>query len=191
MQGADILADQGFLVVMPDFFHGKPMAQEDYPPDNEDKKKRIGAFFEGPADITKNLKALSSFATAASKEFPSVQNHAILGFCWGAKVAIKAADKRDVFKAVAAVHPAMVDAADAKDLTAPIMMLASKDEPADDVSKFKDNLPSSVKDQSVVETYDNMFHGWAAARANLDDEENKKEFKRAYEQLSTFFTKLV
>jgi hypothetical protein len=30
------------------------------------------------------------------------------------------------------------------------------------------------------------FHGWAAARANLDDPENKEEFANLYARVSTF-----
>lgn len=81
----------------------------------------------------------------------------------------------------------MVDANDAKGLTNPIMILASKDEPADDIKAFGNNLPSSVSKASVIKTYDTMHHGWAAARADLSDEANKTKFTEAYEELSTFF----
>ena len=32
----------------------------------------------------------------------------------------------------------------------------------------------------------NRFHGWAAARANLDDPENKEEFANLYARVATF-----
>ena len=176
---------------MPDFFNGKPVAQENYPPDTPEKEKIINEFFSGPADVPKNLETLSKFATAASKEFPEIKKHAILGYCWGAKVAIKAGGQRDVFSAIGAVHPAMVDPNDAKSVTCPIIMLASKDEPADDVSKFEENLPSDVKSKSLFKTYSTMHHGWAAARADLSNKDNLEKFTEAYEDLANFFNKYV
>ncbi|CCG81530.1 Dienelactone hydrolase family protein [Taphrina deformans PYCC 5710] len=190
-QGADILASQGFLVVMPDFFKGSPLPQELYPPTTDEAKQKVQAFFAGPAAPADNLKALSTFATAASKEFTKVKYHAILGFCWGGKIAILASDKRDVFQATAVVHPAMVDPADARAISNPIIVLPSKDEPAEDIKKFQDNLQDDIKSKSVFKTYDTMHHGWAAARADLSDSENKKKFAEAYEDLANFFNKNV
>jgi dienelactone hydrolase len=193
-QGADLLASSlDALVVMPDFFHGKPMPQELFPPQTDEDKQKVQDFFSGPAEPSKNLKALSSFAKAASETFPASEGqekkHAIMGFCWGAKIAILASDKRDVFKATAAVHPAMLDAGDAKSLTNPIMVLASKDEEAKDVKAFEEAIPEEQKQASVVKTYSDMHHGWAAARADLKDENNKKRFHEAYTELATFFSK--
>lgn len=82
-QGADILASQGFLVVMPDFFKGEPLPQDLYPPTTDEAKQKVQDFFAGPAAPPANLKALSTFATAASKEFTNVRYHGILGYCWG------------------------------------------------------------------------------------------------------------
>ena len=190
-QGADILGEQGFLVVMPDFFKGKPLDQSLYPPKDDAAKQAVQDFFSGPASPPDNLTALSNFAAAASKKFDQVRNHGILGFCWGAKIATLAADKRDVFKAVAAVHPAMVDPKDAEKITAPYILLASKDEPADDIAAFEKNLPSDVRSKSIVKTYGDMHHGWAAARADLKDDNNRKQFQAAYQELAEFFTTYV
>ena len=40
-----------------------------------------------------------------------------------------------------------------------------------------------------VETYRTMFHGWMGARADLQNEENAKEFERGYNQAAAFFAK--
>lgn len=101
----------------------------------------------------------------------------------------------------------MVDPNDAKALTNPIMVLASKDEPAEDIKKFEAELSEEVRAKSVVKTYDTMHHGyvsplfdkrssadedrWAAARADLDDKENLAKFQEAYEELAGFFNKYV
>ena len=65
----------------------------------------------------------------------------------------------------------MVDPADADNLKIPTIMLASGDEPADDVKKFEDRL----KVDKHVEIFRDQIHGWMAARADLKDEKGKKE----------------
>jgi len=64
------------------------------------------------------------------------------------------------FTAAAEVHPAMVDPNDAKGITIPLCMLASKDEDADAVKKFE----SELKVPKHVEIFDDQVHGWMAAR---------------------------
>lgn len=64
------------------------------------------------------------------------------------------------FSAAAEVHPAMVDSNDAKGITIPLCMLASKDEDRDAVKKFEEEL----KVPKHVETFDDQVHGWMAAR---------------------------
>ena len=54
----------------------------------------------------------------------------------------------------------MVDPADGAKITVPVCMLASKDEPADAVEKFKGLL----KVPSHIETFSDQIHGWMAAR---------------------------
>ena len=85
----------------------------------------------------------------------------------------------------------MVDAADAKAISNPIIMLPSKDEPADDIKAFQEALKPEIKEQSLFKTYETMHHGWAAARADLSDSDNKKKFTEAYEDLANFFNKNV
>ncbi len=106
------------------------------------------------------------------------------------------------FTAAAEVHPAMVDSNDAKGITIPLCMLASKDEDRDTVKKFEEEL----KVPKHVETFDDQVHGWMAARhvptregspdianglcrGDLEDEKVKKEYERGYSILLDFFHK--
>lgn len=77
----------------------------------------------------------------------------------------------------------MVDPADADGLSVPTIMLASGDEPAEDVKKFEDRL----KVVKHVEIFKDQIHGWMAARADLNDEKVKKEYERGYKTLVEFF----
>ena len=71
----------------------------------------------------------------------------------------------------------MVDPDDAKKITIPIAMLASKDEDADAVKGFEDNLKVS----NHVETFSDQIHGWMAARGDLKDKRVAEEYRRGYE----------
>jgi dienelactone hydrolase len=81
------------------------------------------------------------------------------------------------FSASGQVHPGRLDAADAKALTIPHIVLASNGEPADVVKEYANVLVGEGKPH-VVETYGTMHHGWMGARAKLHEEENLKEYER-------------
>ena len=82
IQGADILstsdANQKYRVVMPDWFKGEPCPIEWYPPDNEEKKKNLGAFFgkNPPPGVAEKI---PGFLKAAEAKYPSIKSWAILG----------------------------------------------------------------------------------------------------------------
>lgn len=42
-------------------------------------------------------------------------------------------------------------------------------------------------DKNAYRVYPTMHHGWGGARADLEDEENKREFEDVYGRLATFF----
>lgn len=79
----------------------------------------------------------------------------------------------------------MVDASDAEGLSVPTMLLASKEEPDEEVKKFEDTL----KVAKHVETFKDQIHGWMAARADLSDNRVKEEYERGYKTVLEFFGK--
>jgi hypothetical protein len=79
----------------------------------------------------------------------------------------------------------MVDPSEALDIKIPLCMLASKDEPAEDVKKFEANL----KGEKHVEIFGDQIHGWMAARADLEDKRVVSEYERGYKTLLEFFGK--
>lgn len=98
------------------------------------------------------------------------------------QVAVLMSGEDTPFKVTIQVHPGQFDAEDAKGVTIPHMILASKDEPAEAIAGSAEALKNSkveaVRNAAVVETYPTMPHGWMAARANLSDEGNVKEYER-------------
>lgn len=81
----------------------------------------------------------------------------------------------------------MVDPSEAEDIDTPLCMLASKDEPAEDVKKFE----AALKGPKHVEIFTDQIHGWMGARGDLKVERNKSEYERGYKTLIEFFTKYL
>ena len=66
---------------------------------------------------------------------------------------------------------------DAENLTVPFICLFSKEDGTPElVEEYTEALQK--RKENVVEKYGSMNHGWMGARANLEDEENLKEFER-------------
>ncbi|KAI1815647.1 alpha/beta-hydrolase [Poronia punctata] len=188
LQGADILATSGaakYKVFIPDWFKGDPCPIEWFPPDNEDKQKKLGGFFQknSPPSVAEKVPA---YVKAVSEKHPEIKEWAILGFCWGGKVvSLVVSSPESPFKVAVQAHPAMVDPNDADKIKIPLVLLASKDENPDDVKKFEAKLSAPKH----VETFPDQIHGWMAARSDLADEKVKSEYKRGYETVIKFLSK--
>ncbi|KAK0110024.1 hypothetical protein ONS95_002685 [Cadophora gregata] len=190
IQGADILAtsdkDNQYQVFIPDWFEGKPADISWYPPDNEEKGKKLGNFFQTTGAPPTTASKVPTIIEALTKAYPSIKTWGVIGFCWGGKiVSLTTSTPSTPFKAAAECHPAMVDPSEASGIKIPLCMLASKDEPKEDVEKFEKNL----KGEKHVEIFADQVHGWMAARADLEDERVKSEYERGYKTLLEFFAK--
>lgn len=186
--GADRLAETlKVKVFMPDFFEpNEPFHISKFPPKTDEDNAALQAFFSpgGTAEVPKATEALKAFGkTLRDKGFKQV---AVYGFCWGGKVVMKAGSS-DIFDGLAIIHPAMVDAKDAESLQAPLGLYPSNDEPVSECEKVMKVLSSKpFASKNSYKLYANMFHGWAAARANLEDPENLQEFNDLYSTLAGF-----
>jgi len=192
LQGADILStsdkDHTYQVFMPDFFEGNPADISWYPPDNKEKEQALGNFFQTTGAPPKTASKVPAVLKEIEKKYNSITTWGVVGFCWGGKiVSITTSSESTPFKAGAECHPAMVDPSEASSIKIPLCMLASKDEPAEDVKKFEANL----KGEKHVEIFGDQIHGWMAARGDLSDERVKSEYERGYKTLLEFFAKYL
>ncbi|KAK7064555.1 dienelactone hydrolase family protein [Favolaschia claudopus] len=191
-QGADIIASTLKTVVyMPDFFEpNAPFPSENFPPTTDEGKKKLQEFFGGTANPSAAVKKLTAFTQTLKSD--GAKKVGAYGFCWGGKVSLLAAGESTPLDAVSIVHPAMLSSDDAQKLTVPLAIYVSKDEPIDEYIKIVDIIakkPFATKNDNKY--YANMFHGWAAARADLSVQDNKEEFENLYARLAEFFIKTL
>jgi len=186
LQGADILAhgdhEQPYQVFMPDLFGENACPIEWYPPDNPDKEKKIGEWFGKYAQPPDHLPKLKKIVEKLKSE-RGIDTWAVLGYCWGGKIANVLSQGESLFKAGASVHPAMVDTGDAEKLSIPFAMLPSGDEDKEACEKHK----AAQKTPGILEFFPTQVHGWMAARADLKKEDVKKEYERGYKVLLDFY----
>jgi len=168
---------------MPDLFEGKPADISWYPPDTEEKGKKLGEFFQTTAAPPKTLARIPKVLDALKKYYPSISSWGILGYCWGGKIVALSSQEGTPFKAAAACHPAMIDPTDASKITIPFAMLPSGDEDKEACGKYEADL----KVKHVVEFFPSQIHGWMAARSNLEDPKVKAEYERGYKLLLDFY----
>jgi dienelactone hydrolase len=145
---------------MPDLFQGKPADISWYPPDTEEKGKKLGEFFSTTAAPPQHVKRVPELVAAIKKQHSNLESIAVVGYCWGGKIVNLVSQEGTPFKAAAACHPAMVDPADAPKVTIPIAVLPSKDEDKEAVTAYAKEL----KVENVVEWFPTQVHGWMAAR---------------------------
>ena len=90
LQGADILAhadqEHQYQVFMPDFFEGEPADISWYPPDTEEKGKKLGEFFQTTAAPPKTVEKVRSVMKELQSKHAGIRYWGVVGYCWGGKV---------------------------------------------------------------------------------------------------------
>ncbi|KAG9102492.1 hypothetical protein FRC06_001968, partial [Ceratobasidium sp. 370] len=161
-QGCDILASQGFYVVMPDFLGDDALGLNDVPFDTPEKVKKRNKLFAGKGSPQGRLPEYLKFGQDLKAEGFKVGG---LGFCWGAKIVFMAGAS-DVYTAIAAAHPSLLEPKEAENMKAAVALYPSSNEDPAVMEPF-------VKIAKDYKLYSETFHGFAAARAKLDDPTHK------------------
>lgn len=188
-QGADLLADSTkYKIVMPDFLRNHPWPIDAFPPRDEAEGKKFGEWLESIGNIGERVKDVE--AVVKDLKANGAQKVGLYGFCWGGKVASQLAGPGSPFAGVSLVHPAFITPEDAKNFTVPVGFFPSKDEPKKDAEEFWSIIQKEHADlasKSQYKYYDENHHGFAAARANLEDKSNYFAFQDVYTRLADFF----
>jgi len=165
-------------VVLPDFFRGSKR------PENREEMQvwiqQVGNWEKVKKDLDLTIDYLKK---AGASKF------GILGFCWGAKVAIDAVKNDTPIRAAAAIHPSgKLVVEDAKEVHVPVALLPAKTD--SDMQPFMDILEKNDNEsfkKSVHRRFDDMHHGFAAARGDWADPLNAQRANEALEILVKFF----
>ncbi|RSH91368.1 hypothetical protein EHS25_009667 [Saitozyma podzolica] len=182
LRGQDILATNlgTTKIYVPDVFRGHP-----FPKDRDGDKDELKKFFGGTAKLDDRLPEVVEFAKGLKNEFETVS---LMGYCWGGKLALMALASDKVFCCGAVVHPAMIAGEDGDDLSVPLGFYPSMDEPKDVVRRIHEAMQGKpFREKCGYHLYDTVHHGWAAARADLKDPENKKQYEDVYRRLGEYF----
>ncbi|XP_010527412.1 PREDICTED: endo-1,3;1,4-beta-D-glucanase [Tarenaya hassleriana] len=171
---ADKVANSGFYVVVPDFFHGDP-----YNPENQDRPLLVwikdhepDKGFEESKPVIEALKSKGITAIGAA------------GFCWGAKVAVELA-KQELVQAVVLLHPSRVTVDDIKGVEVPISILGAEFDqvsPPELVKQFEEILASKPEVKRFVKIFPRVKHGWTV-RYNPSDPSEAEAAEEAHEDM--------
>ncbi|KAF3310418.1 hypothetical protein TWF173_009532 [Orbilia oligospora] len=191
LQGADILAltGPGHVVVMPDFFFGKPMDVKLF--ESPEGKEALGSFFQNEANLEKTRTNALNILEGLKEKFPTVKKWGIFGLCWGGKAStFISKDATSGFAASAQAHPAMLDPKDFSDFPVPHLCLSSMHEDKGDAEAIN-NILNSRNDGSHGKIYPNDIHGWMGARSNLKNEAERESYEKGYSEVIEFFKKTL
>lgn len=190
IQGADILASSANAqVIVPDLLQGDFADHSWIPPDTPEKLQRWQGWYAERGNPLTYLEPMASVVDTLRDG--GAKKIGLVGFCWGGKLATLAATEASGISAVVAVHPGMVDPNDAKVVAVPFALYDSKDEDKEACDAFMKTLESKpFAEKNDRKRYETMHHGWAAARGNLNDEQNLKEFQDVYGRIATFIDKI-
>ncbi|EED82516.1 predicted protein [Postia placenta Mad-698-R] len=81
----------------------------------------------------------------------------------------------------------MLSSADATELKVPLGLYPSQDEPQEEYKKIVEIVSKKPWAAKNDHKFYDTFHGFAAARANLDDPKNKADFEDLYATLIKFY----
>lgn len=93
------------------------------------------------------------------------------------------------FVGASMIHPSFVDVKDAEQAAAPVLAIPSKDEP--DMTEYMQILSKKpFGDKCKHVRFDDMPHGFCAARGDYNDEANAKRANEAIKLTCDFFSGL-
>ena len=158
---ADELAARGnFKVYFPDFFNGKP-----WPGDKIPGRDEAWPAFIKDATAPDMLARIAG-AAAQLKAQDGVEP-CVIGFCWGAAMALQLGSVAGRVACVAMPHPSFVNVPEAEACTVPCGLYPSRDDTAMDAVKAK------LSEKGLLKNYiycDDVHHGFAGARHDATSE---------------------
>jgi len=188
-QMCDFLAENGYLVIMPDFYRGDmcdPAAEPD----------RIGGFIK---DVTKwpSLKLDWEKKVKPYAEKHGAKTYGSVGTCWGSYVVLRLAE--DVgFNAGVSFHPSHSPISGMilqeneeeilKSVKCPQMFMPAE---GDHANTYPDGLGKKVLGDALeIVTFPDMKHGWSV-RGDISDPKVERDVQKCFNLALAFFKKYM
>ncbi|KAF9577919.1 hypothetical protein BGW38_006577 [Lunasporangiospora selenospora] len=176
----------GFQVTAPDFFKGNGIPDEVFG-NVERLMKWIGDY----ADYHKNHIGTLIKAAADQLRAEGCTTVSVFGQCWGSLMSVLAVSEEDSqFLAAGGPHPSFTTIDAVKNVKAPLILLASKDE--GDMAAVVDSLKSkNFPVESFHKRFNNMHHGWTGGRGAWAIPEQLEAGLEAVDLLGAYFAKVA
>ncbi|WWC69010.1 uncharacterized protein I206_102946 [Kwoniella pini CBS 10737] len=180
LQGADLIASQGYKVLMPDFLIGDYVTPDLFAPGNEEKK--TAWFSKFPGGIQTQLEPVSKYVQSLKSNHSKI---ATVGYCWGYKVLI-GAQSNAKSDAIIGCHPSFAAKEDADAIDVPALLLPSGGEDMEVMNHIFKTIEAKASGKNVLKPYPDMPHGWLAARGDLKGGKATEEFADGYNVIVKF-----
>ncbi|KAJ7552896.1 hypothetical protein O6H91_06G075300 [Diphasiastrum complanatum] len=183
---ADKIASAGYLVVVPDYFHGDSFVLIEGASLLDRLQEWLPKHPPTPEPIEESKQIIEVL-----KE-KGVQSVGVGGFCWGAKVAVVLAKEGDIQAAVL-LHPSFLTSEDIKEVKVPIAILGAEIDqfsPPAVIKSFEEILISKSEVPHFVKVFPGVSHGWTV-RYELNDEKAVAEAEEAHSDLLEWFGKYL
>lgn len=187
------MASGATVVIMPDFFDGKVIPLDWFPPDTEEKVAGVTEWLHKTALPELHIPRVAGIIAAAEQLYPHIKTWGLMGYCWGGKMVSMLSARQgqagapQVFRTAVQLHPALIDPREAAEIKIPMCLLASMDEVVDEINKYDAALLTEIEGEKHVETFEDQVHGWLSARADLADDRVRAEYERGYRIVVKFF----
>ena len=186
MRFADLLAENGYLVVMPDFFGERAWPVEDWPADFEGERWKAHTKWRRNMD---NFKPRMNRAVESLRQMGCVKVGAV-GMCWGATLSFLLSGE-GVIDAAATAHPGNFTAASVRLAKTGVCVLGGVDDgPLTEVS---DAVNAHPVEPHVFRSFENLEHGFFGSRYDPDTYTPKEmeEMEEARRIILDFFQKTL
>ncbi|WWD16738.1 hypothetical protein CI109_101169 [Kwoniella shandongensis] len=181
IQGADLLASQGYRVTMPDFLLGDHPTMAMFQPGGEEDRAKY--FSKFPGNQQSQSEAIGKALTAIKA--PGVEKTAVIGLCWGYKAMVVAENINET-DAIIGVHPTFPAPEDGDLINKPSLIIATAGEEPAVMEAIHAKVNAKLPGKNVYHHFPDRIHGFAGSRADLNDPVKREEFAEAYQIIAKF-----
>ncbi|KAF2218165.1 dienelactone hydrolase [Elsinoe ampelina] len=180
---ADQFAANGYLVAMPDLFHGDPI------PLNRPEGFNIMTWLQGPpGHLPNRVDPVVEASIKELREKHGVKKLAAVGYCFGGKYVVRFLAENKGIDVGYVAHPSFVEADELKAIKGPLSIAAAETDAIFPAEKRHESevILKDVKQPYQINLYSGVEHGFAV-RADVEDKPKRFAKELAFEQAVEWF----